>query len=94
MSQTNKGNYEELPETKDSPMLRSRGKSEEVKDLILKPEISKQDSSQGIFVKLSESTGSGTSKRSKWRLVGSAIIISIACIDPGNLQGGSFMLRI
>lgn len=26
-------------------------------------------------------------RKSKWVLVGSAIIISIACIDPGNLQG-------
>ena len=29
-------------------------------------------------------------KKSKWTLVGSAIIISIACIDPGNLQGFKF----
>ena len=26
-------------------------------------------------------------KRSPWTLIGSAIIVSIALVDPGNLQG-------
>ena len=91
MSETNEGNEDQLAETKNSPMLSSKVETEEVKDLIPKPGISKPDSSQELVLKLSQSTGSGTGKRSRWRLVGSAIIISIACIDPGNLQGGSFL---
>jgi Mn2+/Fe2+ NRAMP family transporter len=39
-----------------------------------------------IEVKTKE-TSNPLPKKSKWTLIGSAIIISIACIDPGNLQG-------
>lgn len=31
--------------------------------------------------------GKNFTRRSKWKIIGSAIIISIACLDPGNLQG-------
>ena len=47
----------------------------------------KEENSSKLSVQLLNKSSIEHPKRSRWRLVGSAIIISIACIDPGNLQG-------
>jgi NRAMP (natural resistance-associated macrophage protein)-like metal ion transporter len=50
-------------------------------------EKNKESDLQEMFVKTPTENSTEPKRKSKWTLVGSAIIISIACIDPGNLQG-------
>jgi NRAMP (natural resistance-associated macrophage protein)-like metal ion transporter len=46
-----------------------------------------QSKNDDIVIQSSQDETNMKQRKSKWTLIGSAIIISIACIDPGNLQG-------
>lgn len=82
---------EVLLEHKNAPKILSDSESQKNiphQEKIMNSDVeSDNEIDQNVYMQMNNEKNSPRTKRSKWRLIGSAIIISIACIDPGNLQG-------